>query len=1086
MYDSVTIGLMTGAPPLEGLDPAELPKMLTKAYAEIVAARIRVREGSSIEHPEELEQVIVTMRKLAFTNEALVSANVERENRLGAAFVAGSAHHVVLMGTQPSEPTFSHLSANSISSEVAATILFLIAEASADAAEMAKRIVIPEVRTVESILLTAIKDLANGSLLKIVESHLPSEAEMLSMAPEDAATGVLYGHIYNGVVALANQLLGKVAPYEPDAFFAGAKDLAIDDISRLFDRGDGTILSIYPGPYHLASLLSAVGRELAGSALVRVAPPPSTNVGTWQKQLRHIAESRPFLWSNHREAISAGYLNPGTSAAISFPTGAGKSTLSELKIAAALARGLKTVFLAPTLALVDQTVKALEQSFPDAKIDAERSDDLLDLDLSSLQPISVMTPERCLAILSFDRSVFSGIGLLIFDECHLLHPRSVEQSRRALDAMLCLLNFVTIATDADVLLLSAMMQNSSEMAAWVEELTGRRCLSLSLNWKPTRQIRGCVVYNADAVRAMRSRVTRAKNTATTKGPPVALKRSLTIQPYGFFGLRQTWISNARSDYSLIPLLDHDVLLSLNPTDWYLTANANQVSSSIAAASGGRGFKTLVFVQTIPLAIAAANSAGEAQGVAIDLTSEEERYYGIALDEIGDVDCMYLALNGRQQLVSSSVCHHGDLLSPERNLHESLFRRPDGVNIMVATSTLAQGMNLPSEIVIISGDSRFDQAAEAMEHLEAHELLNAAGRAGRAGKNSHGMVIVVPSKVTPFDNASSVVGSAWTDLQAIFSQSDQCLTINDPMEALLDQVASQSAEVSDLASYLVSRLPVGDASDPEGIDGPAEALLRKSFVAFKARQRSDQNWITTRVSAAMLFRSRNPAVAAGLTWIDRLAAAMAMPVEMVRVWAQWFAATPIRESATVLDWLNLCYDWLKASPTFVPAVLRRGSLESLLGKEYKELTSDAARGSHALGLLLPLLDLWMAGEPLNRLQTEVSPGAPLKKCEKAREFALRIVPELAYLFSLPSVVHQAFQREQGLSVSQPLGLSCMAQCVREGLDSVEKLAYRQLTRARRLNRRAVHREFADLAASIAPFQPGDELSDVINRIERITR
>jgi replicative superfamily II helicase len=32
----------------------------------------------------------------------------------------------------------------------------------------------------------------------------------------------------------------------------------------------------------------------------------------------------------------------------------------------------------------------------------------------------------------------------------------------------------------------------------------------------------------------------------------------------------------------------------------------------------------------------------------------------------------------------------------------LFRRANGVNVLVATSTLAQGMNLLSEVVIIAG------------------------------------------------------------------------------------------------------------------------------------------------------------------------------------------------------------------------------------------------------------------------------------------------------------------------------------------------------------------------------------------------
>ena len=64
-------------------------------------------------------------------------------------------------------------------------------------------------------------------------------------------------------------------------------------------------------------------------------------------------------------AIDKGYLEVGTSSAVSFPTGAGKSTLSELKIATWLLQGKKVIFLAPTLALVEQTAGALKATFPD-------------------------------------------------------------------------------------------------------------------------------------------------------------------------------------------------------------------------------------------------------------------------------------------------------------------------------------------------------------------------------------------------------------------------------------------------------------------------------------------------------------------------------------------------------------------------------------------------------------------------------------------------------------------------------------------------------------------------------------------------
>ena len=70
-----------------------------------------------------------------------------------------------------------------------------------------------------------------------------------------------------------------------------------------------------------------------------------------------------------------------------------------------------------------------------------------------------------------------------------------------------------------------------------------------------------------------------------------------------------------------------------------------------------------------------------------------------------------------------------------------------------------------------------------------------------------------------------------------------------------------------------------------------------------------------------------------------------------------------------------------------------------------------------------------------------------KCKTAREFVLRIVPELAYIFGFPGQVFQALAAENGEQVDPPLGLVTLSSCVREGVDKIEKLALRQYRRGR---------------------------------------
>jgi hypothetical protein len=97
---------------------------------------------------------------------------------------------------------------------------------------------------------------------------------------------------------------------------------------------------------------------------------------------------------------------------------------------------------------------------------------------------------------------------------------------------------------------------------------------------------------------------------------------------------------------------------------------------------------------------------------------------------------------------------------------------------------------------------------------------------------------------------------------------------------------------------------------------------------------------------------------------------------------------------------------------------------------------------------------MAGDTLADMERTFGTQERLiGKCEAAREFVLRIVPELAYIFGLPEQVFRALAVENGEQIDLPLGLGTLGPCVREGLDKIEKLALRQYRKGR-VSRRAL--------------------------------
>lgn len=1029
---------------------------------------MRVRElANENRNPGELladvEGHLLLLQRLAFTQEAIAAVEPEGLRRRAAAFVAGTAHYVALQAKRlvehdPKDGS-EMLSVQGIAPEVSATLLFLAAGASADASELSKEILSDELsHRVEDRLLLSIKRLATGRLDEMLSvEEMPSLTGMMDgFQWADAGAKVLYFMLLKCVHCIAADILGREGYEAPLSALASVEALCTEEISYFEDGRK--IHSTYAGPRHLSSLLRMVARELPADSLAKLPTPPTLNDAVWKNGLSLIAKTRPYLWANHRDAVEKGYLTPGVSSAISFPTGAGKSTLSELKIHATLSRGKDVVFLAPTLALVDQTARALRRTFPDARLSRERvNDNPFDfVDETRLQPITVMTPERCQSMLGFYPELFREVGLVVFDECHLLHGGN---GRRSIDAMLSILNLAKIANNADFLLLSAMMSNADEISAWLEDLTSRPSLSLTMTWKPTRQVRGSVVYSRTEVAGLKQLIAAAyrQRKKPTSGPTAVLKRALEAYPRGLLALNFRWDSNQREDYTLARLSERAMPLGISPTRWGLTANANRVAAGLAAlASGNRRTKSLIFAQTIVNAYSAQKSAGALLGnnSPIPLTEEEEHLYSLSLAEMGQSSALYVEVEDGS-VKMASLCHHGLLLPTERQLHESLFRRPDGVPILVATSTLAQGMNLPSNVVIIAGDSKYDESTERLAKMHAHDLLNAAGRAGRAGESAYGLVLVVPSQIVTVDDTSREPSSNWNALQSIFSQSDQCLAIEDPFEEVLDQIQTSGTLPEGYFDYLLKRLPIG--SEMDDIDGPARELLRKSLSGFRAKKRGAESTFEGAIGVVMKAREELLELDLGADWADAMAATFGAPPWAFRKLKHRLEATPPLGRG-VIDWFEWTADWIREVPSLLSELTRTDSLNGFMGTEFEGLTEHLERGKAALPVVLPALSEWIRGTTLFGMQRFREPlRVDIKQCDQARKFVLRLLPELAHIFALPELVRRTLEMETLASVH----LERLGHCVRSGFDLVEKLALARL-KAKNLSRVGIHKAWDQTA------------------------
>ena len=144
-------------------------------------------------------------------------------------------------------------------------------------------------------------------------------------------------------------------------------------------------------------------------------------------------------------------------------------------------------------------------------------------------------------------------------------------------------------------------------------------------------------------------------------------------------------------------------------------------------------------------------------------------------------------------------------------------------------------------------------------------------------------------------------------------------------------------------------------------------------------------------------------------------------------------------------------------------------------------SAAEKGKYALPIIADLLDHWMQGAPLNEIEARYPDGPDRGKCKHARHFALRLVPDIAFLAGLPARLLAARQSAQGQEVAVPLTLSTLASAVRQGCDSPECLAVRAISSHRMVSRVGARARYEAIASHIKQADKAESFEETIQRV-----
>ena len=86
-------------------------------------------------------------------------------------------------------------------------------------------------------------------------------------------------------------------------------------------------------------------------------------------------------------------------------------------------------------------------------------------------------------------------------------------------------------------------------------------------------------------------------------------------------------------------------------------------------------------------------------------------------------------------------HHAGVVASDRQIVEELFCN-EKIQILIATSTLAWGVNFPAHLVVVKGTEFYDAKTRGYKDFPITDVLQMMGRAGRPQFDDHGVAVVM--------------------------------------------------------------------------------------------------------------------------------------------------------------------------------------------------------------------------------------------------------------------------------------------------------------------------------------------------------
>lgn len=557
----------------------------------------------------------------------------------------------------------------------------------------------------------------------------------------------------------------------------------------------------------LSQLLSVCAAQMVENSIWTVTRAVNSRVTQFVRNMVNRGRGQGAIFEmlppQRRALADKGLLGSSRRAVVvSLPTSSGKTLIAQFRILQALnqfeyEQGW-VAYLVPTRTLVNQITRQLRRDFLPLGIIVEQISPALEIDNIEMELLQehdrkqafrvlVTTPEKFDLMLrqGWEEKIERPLTLVVVDEAH-----NIQSPHRGLKLELLLSTINKECQRAQFLLLTPFIKNAKEIARWLGG-TNSDDISLSLDWQPNDRVIGIVQpVKAKLIKNNSYDYKLSFNSIHTTRNTLVVDDLITLPKSEELASTYRKVCSTKIMAAVTAQFLHKrgpvIVMHARP-DWvWSLANTLKIESNCSKVISNnillvQKFLRLEFGSEFPL---------------IELLA-----YKIGI-------------------------HHAGLSDEVRALMEWLFEENE-LNFLVATTTIAQGVNFPVTGVVMA--SHQYPSDKGMIDMPSEDFWNIAGRAGRIGQESLGVIALVTESEAKAKNLKKFINNQTGDLNsALLNLAIESSNFLDDLEGII----YRTPEWSSFLQYLTHTYR--QMGKPDTFVDLVEQVLRGTFGFEKLR------------------------------------------------------------------------------------------------------------------------------------------------------------------------------------------------------------------------------------------------------------